>query len=154
MFRTPKSLFRTLAITEVFSWTLLIAGLILRATVDWPWAATVGGGIHGFIFLSYGATAILVAKNQRWSVTPTAVAIVSAVIPYATAPVEIWLARTRRLEGQWRLEATADARDQRWHDRLMRFMLRRPWVLGVLLLVAIVVVFVVLLILGPPGGRH
>ena len=29
MFRTPKSLFRTLAIAEAVSWTLLIAGLII-----------------------------------------------------------------------------------------------------------------------------
>lgn len=153
MFRTPKSLFRTLAIAEAISWTLLIGGLILRALADWPLAVTIGGGIHGFVFLSYGATAILVAKNQRWGAGATAVAIVSAVIPHVTVPVEIWLARTGRLDGPWRIAPTDDPRDATWHDRLMRVMLRRPWVLAVLIALVIVVAYVALLVIGPPGGR-
>lgn len=154
MFRTPQSLFRTLAVAEAISWTLLIGGLILRATLDLPIAVTVGGGIHGFVFLSYGATAILVALNQRWRPWPTAVAVVSAVIPYATVPAEMWLHRSGRLAGQWRLDETDDPRDRRPLDRLLRFLLRRPWILALLIALAVIVVFVVLLIVGPPGGRH
>ncbi|MEJ1155218.1 MULTISPECIES: DUF3817 domain-containing protein [Microbacterium] len=153
MFRTPLALFRTLAIAEAISWTLLIAGLILRATADWAWAVSIGGGIHGFVFLAYGATAILVAKNQRWKAGATAIAIVSTIIPYATIPAELWLHRTGRLEGAWRREETDDPRDAAWHDRLMRWFLRKPWILGLLLVVGVVTVFAVLLILGPPGGR-
>lgn len=154
MFRTPLNLFRVLAIAEAISWTLLIAGLILRATSDLAIAVTIGGGIHGFVFLSYGATAILVAKNQRWGVWPAAVAIVSAVIPYATIPTEIWLHRSGRLRGDWRLTRTDDPRDAAWHDRLMRWFLARPWVLGVLIALAVIVLYVALLLIGPPGGRH
>ncbi|MFI8593703.1 DUF3817 domain-containing protein [Microbacterium sp. NPDC078428] len=153
MFHTPLSLFRTLAIAEAVSWTLLIGGLVLRATADLPLAVTIGGGIHGFVFLAYGATAVLVAANQRWGAVPTVVAIASAVIPYATIPTEIWLHRTGRLRGDWRREAGADPRDSAWHDRLMRWFLRRPWVLGLLLAAAVALIFVVLLIVGPPGGR-
>lgn len=153
MFQNPLSLFRALAIAEAVSWTLLIGGLVLRATADLPLAVTIGGGIHGFVFLAYGATAVLVAANQRWGAVPTVVAIASAVIPYATIPTEIWLHRTGRLRGDWRREAGADPRDAAWHDRLMRWFLRRPWVLGLLLAAAVAVIFVVLLIVGPPGGR-
>ncbi|WP_404433768.1 DUF3817 domain-containing protein [Microbacterium lacus] len=153
MFRTPLTLFRTLAIAEAISWTLLITGLILRATADLSIAVTIGGGIHGVVFLSYGATAILVAKNQRWGVWPTVVAIGSAIIPYATIPTELWLHRTGRLDGAWRLAATDDPRDQAWHDSLMRWFLHRPWVLGALIALAVIVLFVVLLTVGPPGGR-
>ncbi len=153
MFRTPLTLFRALAIAEAISWTLLITGLILRATADLSIAVTIGGGIHGFVFLSYGATAVLVALNQRWALWASLVAIVSAVIPYATIPAEIWLHRTGRLAGPWRLSQTDDPRDRAWYDRLMRWFLRRPWVLGVLILAAVAVIFVVLLILGPPGGK-
>ncbi|WOQ69004.1 DUF3817 domain-containing protein [Microbacterium limosum] len=153
MFHTPLSLFRTLAIAEAVSWTLLIGGLVLRATADLPLAVTIGGGIHGFVFLAYGATAVLVAANQRWGAGPTVVAIASAVVPYATIPTEIWLHRTGRLRGDWRREAGADPRDAAWHDRLMRWFLRRPWVLGLLLAAAVALIFVVLLIVGPPGGR-
>lgn len=153
MFRSPLALFRTLAIAEAVSWTLLITGLILRATVDLPIAVTIGGGIHGFVFLSYGATAVLVAKNQRWHPVPTVVAIASAIVPYATIPTEIWLHRSGRLRGSWRLEAGPDPRDGAWHDRLMRALLRRPWILAVLVVVLVVAIFVALLIVGPPGGR-
>lgn len=152
MFRTPLSLFRTLAIAEAISWTLLIAALILRASTGLAILVTIGGGIHGFVFLSYGATAILVAKNQRWRPWATIVAIASAVIPYATIPTELWLHRSGRLAGAWRLEQTEDPRDATWHDRLMRWMLHRPWVLGVLIAAAIVLLYVVLLVVGPPGG--
>ncbi|KAA9105600.1 DUF3817 domain-containing protein [Microbacterium rhizomatis] len=151
MFRSPLFLFRTLAIAEAISWTLLIGGLILRATSGLAIAVTIGGGIHGFIFLAYGATAVLVAKNQRWDARSTAVAIVSTLIPYATIPVEMWLHRTRRLVGSWRLEATADPRDAAWHDRLMRWFLRRPWMLGAIVALVLVAIFVVLLVIGPPG---
>lgn len=153
MFRTPLALFRTLAIAEAVSWTLLIAGLILRAVLDLPIAVTIGGGIHGFVFLSYGATAILVAVNQRWGIVPTVVAVVSAVIPYATVPTELWLHRSGRLQGEWRLKETDDPRDRRLLDRMLRFFLRRPWMLATLLVLAVALIFVVLLVVGPPGGK-
>ncbi len=153
MFRTPHTLFRALAIAEVVSWTLLITGLILRATTGWALGVSIGGGIHGFIFLSYGATVILVALNNRWRVGPTVAALISAVIPYATIPAEIWLQRSGRLAGAWRLEQTDDPRDAAWYDRLMRWFLRRPWVLGALIALAVVALFAILLIIGPPGGR-
>jgi integral membrane protein len=153
VFRSPLSLFRVLAVAEAISWTLLIAGLVVRATTGLAIAVTVGGGIHGFVFLSYGAAAVLVAKNQRWGAWPAVVAVASAVIPYATIPTELWLHRTGRLAGAWRLEPTDDPRDGAWHDRLMRALLRRPWLLALLIAAAVVAIFVVLLMLGPPGGR-
>ena len=154
MFRTPKSLFRVLAFAEVGSWTLLIAGLILRATMGLDIATAIAGSIHGFVFLSYGATGVLLALNNRWRPLPTIVTIISAVVPYATIPVEMWLARTGRLEGAWRTEPATDPVDRRWYDAPMRWFLARPWVLGLLILLAVVVIFTVLVIIGPPGGRH
>jgi integral membrane protein len=153
VFRTPASLFRVLAIAEAVSWTLLIVGLILRATAGLAIAATIGGSIHGFVFLSYGATAVLLTLNNRWRAWPAFVAIASAIIPYATIPVEIWLARSGRLAGQWRTAEAADPADRRWYDGLLRWFLHRPWVLAVLIVLAVVVLFTVLLIIGPPGGR-
>lgn len=152
MFRTPLNLFRALSIAEAITWTLLIAALIIRAVSGNALVVTLAGGIHGFVFLSYGATAILVAMNQRWGAWPAVVAIVSAIVPYATIPSELWLHRTHRLEGDWRLETTDDPRDAVWYDRWMRWFLLRPWALGLLILAAIVVLFVVLLLIGPPGG--
>jgi len=147
---TPKTLFRAAAFAEAVTWTLLIGALIVRAVTGFAPAVTIAGGIHGFVFLSYGATAVLLAVNQRWHPGVAATAIASAIVPYATIPVELWLARSGRLDGQWRREATDDARDTTWVDRTMRWFLRRPIVLIALIAVAVVVLFVVLLSAGPP----
>lgn len=150
LFRMPHTLFRTLAIAEACSWTLLIAGLVLRGSMGWDLAVTLGGGIHGFVFLSYAATAVLVSKNQRWNPTVALLAIGSAVVPYATVPLERWLARRGHLDGAWRRTATDDVRDRTWHDRLMRAILNHPVLSGVLALLAVVVAYLVLLQLGSP----
>lgn len=153
MFRAPTSLFRAVAIAEAISWTLLIAALIVRATAGLAIAVTIAGAIHGFVFLSYGATAVLVALNNRWRPWPIVVAIVSAIVPYATIPTELWLARTGRLAGAWRVEPASDPAERRWYDAPLRWFLRRPWVLALLILVAVAALFSVLLLIGPPGGK-
>lgn len=151
MFRAPHTLFKTLAFAEVVTWAILISALIARALGAPSILVTIGGGIHGLIFLSYGATVILVALNQRFKVGPTLLAIASAIIPFATIPVERGLRRRGMLDGEWRLTATDDPRDARWYDRWMRFFLNRPWMLAAIIVVAIVALYVVLLIAGPPG---
>lgn len=153
MFRTPASAFRILAVAEALTWTLLITGLILRAALGWSLAVTVAGGIHGFVFLSYGATAILVALNNRWRPGPTALAIGSAVIPYATIPAEILLHRRGLLGGLWRTSPAGEPADRRWYDTPLQWFLRRPWVLVLLIALAVTALFAVLLLIGPPGGK-
>ena len=105
------------------------------------------------MFLSYGATAVLLAFHQRWHVGVAITAIASAIVPYATIPAEIWLHRTGRLDGAWRLTETDDPRDHTWYDRTMRWFLLRPWMLALLILAAVAAIFVVLLLVGPPGGK-
>ncbi|QLD10726.1 DUF3817 domain-containing protein [Microbacterium oleivorans] len=151
MFRSPLTAFRSLAIAEAISWTLLILGLVVRALFELPVAVTIGGGIHGFVFLCYGATAVLVAWNNRWRLVPTLCALGAAVIPYATVPTEMILRRRGLLAGQWRIEATDDPRDARALDRFLRWFVRRPAVLAVILAVGIIAAYVVLLVIGPPG---
>ncbi|MFG6443858.1 DUF3817 domain-containing protein [Microbacterium sp. P06] len=151
MFRTPLSLFRTLAVAEMISWTLLIGGLIVRGVFDWPLAVTIGGAVHGFVFLAYGATAVIVALHQRWQIGVALLAVASAVVPYATLPTELWLQRSGRLAGDWRLTETDDPRDRRPVDRALRFFLRRAPLFVGLLVVAVVALYVVLLVAGPPG---
>jgi integral membrane protein len=148
---TPRGLFRLVAIAEAVSWTLLIAGLVVRALTGAGAGVSVGGGFHGFVFLAYAGTAVLMTIHQRWSAGVAVVAIASAVVPYATIPTERWLRRTGRLDGAWRVEATADPRDARPLDRLVRTLLRHrvAFAIGAIALVA--VVFVVLLVVGPPG---
>ena len=153
MFRTPARLYRVLAIAEAITWTLLIGALIARAVGAPGIVVTIAGGIHGFVFLSYGATAILVAFNQRWSIGLGILAVGSAIVPYATIPMEIWLHRKGRLAGDWRLEVSAHPQDRTWYDRLMRWFLNHAWLLVALIAVAVVALYVILLLVGPPGGK-
>ena len=151
---TPKRLYLVLAIAEACTWTLLIGALITRATVGIePAALTVIGGLHGFVFISYGAAAILIAINQRWHPLVALLAVVSAIVPYATIPFEIVQSRRGALNGDWRLTATDDPRDKHWFDRFVRWFLNRPILFVLVLVVAIALVFTALLIAGPPGGR-
>ena len=149
---TPARLFRLVAIAEAITWTLLITGLVLRATTGWALGVTIGGGIHGFVFLAYAATALLVGIDRRWPAGLVVVSVAAAVIPYATIPLEIVLSRRGRLAGDWRLEPDASG-DRTPLDALVRWFLRRPVVLVVVAVVALVAIFTVLLLVGPPGGR-
>lgn len=151
---SPQRLFRSLAIAEAITWTLLITGLILRATAGLDWAVVVGGSIHGFVFLAYAATVLLVGVNQRWSIGLMALGVVTAIVPYATVPFELWLVRRGRLEGDWRHEPTAHPADGNVVNRLLRWGLARPVLLTVVGVVGVAAVFTALLVVGPPGGRE
>ena len=142
-----------MAIAEAITWTLLISGLILRATIALDVAVSIGGAVHGFVFLAYAATALIVALNQRWSFRIAAMAIGSAIVPYATVPLELWLQRTGQLTGNFRLTATDDSRDNRLTDRALRLLLRHPLVFVALVAIGVIVLFSILLALGPPGGK-
>lgn len=149
---TPRSLFRLAAVAEAVTWTLLILGLILRATTGWALGVTIGGGIHGFVFLAYAAVALIVGIDRRWRAGAVVLAVAAAVVPYATIPLEIAYSRRGMLDGAWRLEPDP-AGDRTPLDALVRWFLRRPVLLVAVAVVVLVAIFVVLLALGPPGGR-
>lgn len=149
---TPRSLYRLVAFAEVVTWTLLIAGLVLRATTGWTLGVTIGGGIHGFVFLAYAATALLVGIDRRWHPGAVFLAVAAAVIPYATIVAERVLDRRGMLDGDWRREPDA-AGDRTPLDGLVRWFVRRPVLLIVVAAVGVVAIFTVLLLAGPPGGR-
>lgn len=151
---SPKRLFRALALAEAVTWTILIVAMILKYALGVEWAVLVGGSIHGFVFLAYAFAAVLVGVNQRWSAGLIAFAVVTAIVPYATIPFELWLVRRGRLEGDWRHERTAHPADDRWVNRMLRWFLARPVLLTVLAVVGIAAVFTALLVIGPPGGRE
>ncbi len=150
---TPKKLFRLFALAEAVTWTLLIGGLILRATVGVPsMAFAIVGGLHGAVFLAYGVIASLTGVNQRWGLGRTVLAVALAIVPYATIPFELYVQRSGKLEGDWRREHSGDARDDHWFDRLYRWFIIRPALLTIVMFAVVTAIFAVLLIAGPPGG--
>ncbi len=150
---TPKKLFRLFALAEAVTWTLLIGGLILRATVGVPsMAFAIVGGLHGAVFLAYGVIASLTGVNQRWGLGRTVLAVALAIVPYATIPFELAVQRSGKLDGDWRREHSGDARDDHWFDRLYRWIIIRPALLTIVMFAVVTAIFAVLLIAGPPGG--
>ncbi|WP_395638088.1 DUF3817 domain-containing protein [Pseudolysinimonas sp.] len=150
---TPKLLFRLVAVAEAITWTLLIAGLVLRATTGWALGVTIGGGIHGFVFLAYAGVALLVGIDRRWSPGLVVLAVASAIVPYATIPMDVVLDRRGKLDGAWRTDADAAHPDRTPLDAIARWFVRRPAVLVAVFAVLLVAIFVALLAAGPPGGR-
>jgi integral membrane protein len=153
---SPRLLYRTVAIAEAITWTLLIGGMLLKYVIApgefGDAAVRVGGFVHGLVFLAYGITAVLVGVNQHWRPRVMLVALATAVVPYATIPFDRWLERRGMLTGRWRREATGDPRDNTPVSRLLRFGLARPVLFASVLAVGLVAVFTTLLVLGPPGG--
>ncbi|OIH99529.1 MULTISPECIES: DUF3817 domain-containing protein [unclassified Curtobacterium] len=148
---TPRSLFRALAVAELVTWTMLLVGMLMKYALglgDLP--VRIGGSVHGFVFLAYLVVTTVVAVNQRWSVGTLVLGWASAVVPYATVPFEVAVARRGMLEGPWR--RSPDARSGAW-DRLLFVVVRHPWLAAGVGVVAVALVFAVLLAVGPPVPR-
>lgn len=150
---SPRGWYRTVAIAESITWTLLIIGMLLKYVAGLgTLPVLIGGSIHGFVFLTYALSAVLVGVNQRWRVVQIVGAVATAIVPYATIPFDRSLERQHMLEGDWHIEATEDPRDQLWTRRLLRWMLMHPAALITAFIVGIAVIMTALLLIGPPGG--
>lgn len=147
---SPRTLFRAAAFAEVVTWTLLIIGMVLKyVTRTTDLGVRIGGGIHGFVFLTFVVVVLFSAVNHRWPARTTLVTLLAAVIPYATIAAEQRLDRQGRLDGGWRLRTGGDEPAGRL-ERLQAWMLRHLLLAVGVAAVFVVVVFAVLLSLGPP----
>lgn len=146
---TPRTLYLRLALAEMVTWTLLILGMVGKYGFGLEWATTVGGSIHGFVFLCYAVTTIAVWTDKRWSFGTGVLGLASAVIPYATYPFERSVERRGLLAGPWRLGQGGDA-PRNLPERLLAFALRSPILAIVVALVLIAIVFTILVTAGKP----
>lgn len=147
----PRTLFRTVAFAEAVTWTLLLIGLILKYVTDTTeLGVSIGGGLHGFVFICYVMVSCFTWVNEKWPRGTGILTVVSAVIPYATIPVEKSLDRRGWLSGSWRLSSRS-AEPAGPLEKLQAWVLRHPIAAIVTALVAAAVVFSFLLFLGPPG---
>ena len=147
----PKDIFGTFALIEMFTWALLIAAIVIRETIGLsPNIFTIAGATHGLAFMGYSVTAVLVGVNQRWPLQQTAIAVVLAIVPFATYPFDRYLEKKSMMDGEWRIEGTKDPRDNTRFDRLFRWFIFRPVLLILTLVVFVVSLFAFLLWLGPP----
>ncbi len=83
--------FRLAAIAEAWSWAGLLAGMALKyLIVHDPLGVQIMGPIHGGLFVLYIITTVQAAKECRWNVTTTLVALLAAIPPLTTWPFERW----------------------------------------------------------------
>lgn len=148
---SPRTLFRSFAVAEMFTWAGLIAALVLRAlaVVD---IVPIAGGIHGFVFLCYSATTIFVWVNQRWRLPVGLTGLLLAIVPFATVPFEIAVDRKGLLNGAWRL-APGGEEPRGFIEHAQAWVLRHAMLSIVLLLIFVTALFVTLLWIGPPVPR-
>ncbi|MFD1214380.1 DUF3817 domain-containing protein [Arthrobacter sp. GCM10027362] len=146
---SPRTLFRAVALAEAATWTLLLLGLALKyVTHTTELGVRIGGGLHGFVFLCYVAVACFTWVNQKWPARTGVLAVVSAVLPYATIPVEKSLDRRGMLDGGWRLAGGEAPRGVL--EQAQAWVLRNPVLAVVLAIAGVAAVFGFLLFLGPP----
>lgn len=149
---SPRLLFRTFAIAEVFTWAGLITAIILRGAGVTDALMPFAGGLHGFVFLCYCVTTVFVWVNQKWSFRRGALGVALAIIPFATLPFEIATDRKGLLTGGWRLAPGGDA-PHGFIEHVQAWVLRHLLLSVVILVALVTIVFIVLLWLGPPVPR-
>ena len=146
---SPQKLYRALALAEVLTWTLLLAGMFLKyVTKTTELGVRIGGGVHGFVFLAYCVSTVLIGVDHRWSPFRVAAGLGSAVVPYLTLPFERSAEEAGLLSGDWRLLID---RPRGPFERFAAWALRGPVLAAVVTLVVLVAVFSGLLLVGPPN---
>lgn len=146
---TPRTLYLRLALAEMVTWTLLILGMIGKYGFGMEWATTVGGSVHGFVFLCYAVTTVAVWTDKRWSFGTGVLGLASAVIPYATYPFERSVERRGLLAGPWRLGPEGET-PHTPPERLLAFALRYPIRALLVILLLVAIVFTILVTAGKP----
>ena len=88
-------LFAIVSVGEAITWAGLLVGIFLKYVTETTdiWVA-VFGRLHGAMFLIYVLVTILAALILRWPGWVAVVAILAAIPPLVTLPLEIWMRRT------------------------------------------------------------
>lgn len=108
---SPRKLYRIAATAEAVTWALLILGMITKygfGAGDLP--VRLAGGIHGFVFLSYCVSTVVVWTDRRWPAATGVLGLVLSVVPFATVPFERHVERKGLLADEWRVAPAGHAR--------------------------------------------
>lgn len=91
-------MFAVVAFIEAFTWGGLLVGMFLKyVTVSTEAGVWLFGRLHGGSFMIYVAVTVVAAISLRWRWWVTLTALLAAIPPLVTIPVERWLQRTGRL---------------------------------------------------------
>ena len=94
-------LFAVAAIIEGITWAGLLVGMLLKyGTGTTEWGVWLFGRLHGVAFLFYVAVALYAWGKLRWPLWAMLVALLAAIPPLVTVPVEIWFRRAGLLSAR------------------------------------------------------
>ena len=145
---TPRSLFRALAISEAITWALLLTGMFLKyVTETTELGVRIFGMVHGIVFIAYCLVTVIVAIDQRWSLSRTVLGLAAAVPPFATLLFETYADRRGLLGDEWlSRHDSATAR-----ERAVCWLLRHHNLTAGLFVVAVAGLTGIALLAGPPA---
>ncbi len=87
--------FAIVALFEAFTWAGLLVGMYFKYHAGEP--TTLGvrifGPVHGLAFMVYVVVSVLTALRQRWPWWATLLALLAAIPPLVTLPLELWFRR-------------------------------------------------------------
>ena len=87
-------LFSIIALLEGLTWAGLLIGMFLKYTTKTTeLGVAIFGPLHGGVFISYVAITLIAAVRLRWPLWATLIAVLAAVPPLVTIPMEIWFKR-------------------------------------------------------------
>lgn len=145
---SPTRLFRSVAIAEAITWTGLLVGMFLKyGPADNEMGVRIFGMLHGVVFVAYVVTTAVVWVDRRWSAGRGLLALVAAVPPLATLPLEWWAVRKGWLGDTWRLPDGAGTSPT---DRFVAWLLANPLRGLAVGLVAVAALTGLALVVGPP----
>jgi integral membrane protein len=147
---SPRGLFRRVAIAEAVTWALLLTGMVLKyGTGTTELLVSVGGMLHGVVFIAYLLSTLLVAVDQRWSRGRLLLGLLAAVPPFLTVPFDRYAERRGLLGDAWRLRTAEPAGAA---ERLAAWLIRNPLRGAVTGVLAVLALTGVALLVGPPAG--
>ncbi|MEJ7808565.1 MAG: DUF3817 domain-containing protein [Telluria sp.] len=87
-------LFSLIALLEGVTWAGLLIGMFFKYTLQTTaLGVAIFGPLHGIVFISYVVITVLAAVRLRWPLWATGIAMLAAIPPLVTIPMEIWFKR-------------------------------------------------------------
>jgi integral membrane protein len=84
---------------EAFTWTGLLIGMLLKHVLDLTELGVwLFGRLHGAAFLVYFFVSLVAAIRLRWPWWAAVLAVLAAIPPLVTYPLELWFRRRGILE--------------------------------------------------------
>ncbi|MFW0796504.1 DUF3817 domain-containing protein [Gordonia sp. CPCC 205515] len=94
---TPAKRFRLVAIAEAITWLALLIAMFFKWVLGHTEAVAVPGMVHGIVFVVFVLVSLLTARQLRWSLSVTGLALISSIPPFGTIVFEWWAQRNGHL---------------------------------------------------------